>query len=132
MNKEEFKQIRQYLRKTQAQLAHLLVTSLKGVQSFEQGWRNIPAHIERQMLFLIAMKESQHKMDIPCWKAKQCPAEMRQNCPAWDLQIRCLCWIVNGTISHGDVQDKWDDKMEKCRKCDIFKSTIPFILKPDS
>lgn len=126
MEKEEFKEIRQYLRKTQIQLAQILATSLKGIQSFEQGWRNIPAHIERQMFFLIAMKESQHKMDIPCWKEKQCSPEMKKNCPVWDLQIRSLCWTVNGTICHGEIQSNWDEKMKQCRKCNIFKSIVPF------
>ncbi len=51
VNKQEFSQIRQYLVKTQSQMAKLLGTSLKAVQSFEQEWRSVPVHIERQILF---------------------------------------------------------------------------------
>ena len=40
--------------KTQNQLARLLGTSFKAIQSFEQGWRNVPAHTERQLLLLLA------------------------------------------------------------------------------
>ena len=48
MNKKEFSQIRNQLGKTQMQMAQLLGVSLKAIQSFEQGWREIPVHAERQ------------------------------------------------------------------------------------
>jgi len=38
--------------KKQNQMTQLLGTYLKTIQSFEQVWRNIPVHIERQILFL--------------------------------------------------------------------------------
>jgi hypothetical protein len=47
MDKKGFSQIRNHLGKTQSQMAQLPDTSLKPVQNFEQGWRNIPLHIER-------------------------------------------------------------------------------------
>jgi DNA-binding XRE family transcriptional regulator len=53
MDKTEFSQIRHRLGKTQAQIAQLLGVSPKAIQSFEQGWRNIPTHVERQLLFLL-------------------------------------------------------------------------------
>ncbi|MCX5879496.1 MAG: transcriptional regulator, partial [Deltaproteobacteria bacterium] len=54
MRNSEFSRIRGYLGKTQNELAQLLGTSLKAIQSFEQGWRRIPVHAERQVLFLLA------------------------------------------------------------------------------
>ena len=62
MDKKEFSQIRQHLGKTQKQMAQLLGTSPKAIQSFEQGWRSVPVHIERQVLFLTALEYSQKKM----------------------------------------------------------------------
>jgi hypothetical protein len=47
MEKEEFSRIRKRLGKTQRQVAHLRGTSLEAGQSFGQGWRRIPFHIER-------------------------------------------------------------------------------------
>ena len=61
MDKKEFSQIRRKLGKTQTQMAQLLGTSPKAIQSFEQGWRRVPVHIERQVLFLIALKYSRKK-----------------------------------------------------------------------
>ena len=63
MDHREFQVSRQKLGKTQKQLAGLLGTSLKAIQSFEQGWRTVPAHVERQTLFLLAMKMGSRNQD---------------------------------------------------------------------
>ena len=51
MDSKEFKKWRKKLNKTQKEIAQLLGLSVKAVHSYEQGWRNIPAHVERQMFF---------------------------------------------------------------------------------
>jgi len=56
MDDKEFARFRKKLGKTQKQIAQLLGVSIKAVHSYEQGWRNIPAHAETQMLFLISKK----------------------------------------------------------------------------
>jgi DNA-binding XRE family transcriptional regulator len=50
MNKKEIALIRSQVGKTQKQMAQLLGISIKSLQSFEQGWRRVPVHIERQSL----------------------------------------------------------------------------------
>lgn len=125
MNKEQFSKIRRHLGKTQKQMAQLLGTSLKAVQSFEQGWRRIPVHIERQVLFLLAMKRSHNKGNNPCWVIQECPVEIRRNCPAWEFQSGQLCWFINGTVCQGEVQESWHEKIKICRECKVFRSTLP-------
>jgi DNA-binding XRE family transcriptional regulator len=122
MGKKEFSKIRLYLGKTQGQMAQLLGTSPKAIQSFEQGWRNIPVHIERQLLFLSAMKNSSPKKVKPCWVIQTCPMETRRSCPAWEFQAGHLCWFINGTICYGKVQESWRKKVKLCRQCDLFQS----------
>jgi DNA-binding XRE family transcriptional regulator len=56
MDKKIFAQIRAYLGKTQKQMAQLMGISNKAIESFEQGWRNITPHIERQLYFLLSRK----------------------------------------------------------------------------
>ena len=124
MENKEFSTIRRYLGKTQGQMAQLLGVSSKAIQSFEQGWRNIPVHAERQALFLLALKKLQ-KRDRPCWVIRKCPKETRQNCHAWELQVGHLCWFINGTICHGQVQENWQKKMKICRQCKVFRSVLP-------
>ncbi len=125
MEKKEFLKIRRHLGKTQRQLAQLLGTSLKAIQSFEQGWRNIQVHTERQALFLLVLKESPHKKNRACWVIRKCPLETRQNCPAWELHAGNLCWFINGTICQGQAQENWQKKMKICRQCKVFRTMLP-------
>jgi len=129
MDKKEFSQIRQHLGKTQKQMAQLLGTSLKAIQSFEQGWRNIPVHTERQVLFLMALTSSQHSKTKPCWVIRHCSEESRQRCPAWEFQAGHLCWFINGTICQGKVQQSWQEKMKLCRKCKTYGSLFQPMRK---
>ncbi len=123
MEKKELSTLRRRLGKSQKELAQLLGTSLKAVQSFEQGWRNIPVYIERQLFFLLAMKKYQRE-SRPCWVIKKCPVEVKEKCPAWEFQSGHLCWFINGTICHGEVQESWEHKMKMCRKCKVFQLIV--------
>jgi len=127
MDKKEFSQIRQHFGKTQNQIAQLLGISLKAVQSFEQGWRNIPVSTQRQLLFLLTLKGSRSKTNRPCWVIRKCPMEIKQNCPAWEFQAGYICWFINGTICQGEVQESWQNKIKICRQCKVFRSMLPFL-----
>jgi len=125
MGKREFLRIRRHLGKTQNQLAQLLGISLKAIQSFEQGWRNIPIHIERQVLFLLGLKKLSRKNRRPCYVVRKCSVETRRNCPAWEFKIGHLCWFINGTICQGQVRVSWGKKMKICRQCEVFLAMLP-------
>lgn len=124
MDREEFKQYRKMLGKTQLQMSQLLGTSIKAVHSYEQGWRTIPTHVERQMFFLISRIQENKKGLKPCWIIKKCPQEVKTRCPAWEFQSGTLCWFINGTICDGTVHNNWKEKMEKCRSCDVFTAML--------
>ena len=126
MEKKEFSEIRHHLGKTQLQMAQLVGVSLKAIQSFEQGWRNIPVHAERQLLFLLALRQSHGKRSRPCWEIRKCPNETRHNCPAWEFQAGNLCWFINGTICEGKKIASWQKKMKICRPCKVFQTLLPF------
>ena len=122
MEKEEFTDIRRYLAKSQSQLARLLGSSAKAVQSYEQGWRNIPTHVERQILFLLTLKNASRTKKRPCWVIRKCPTEAKLNCPAWELNAGHLCWFICGTMSRGQAQESWHKKMKTCRQCEVFQA----------
>lgn len=124
MDKKEFYWFREKLQKTQKEMARLLGTSLKAVESYEQGWRNIPDQVERQVLFLLAMKMESGKHTAPCWDTRRCKPEMRKSCPAWEFKMGHLCWFVNGTICQGKPQTSWKQKIDLCRKCTVFTSLM--------
>jgi hypothetical protein len=131
MDKTEFSQVRRHLGKTQAQIANLLGVSPKAVQSFEQGWRYIPTHVERQMLFLVFLRSSKGKGYISCWSIRKCPVKVRRHCPAWEFKVGHICWFINGTICQGVMQQNWQKKMKLCRQCEVFGSILPSTREYD-
>jgi len=124
LNNKEFGFLRQKIQKTQKQMASLLGTSLKAVQSFEQGWRKVPVHIERQLLFLLSTKQVIPGKSRPCWVIRNCPSENREACPAFEFNMGGLCWFINGTICQGKVQGSWAKKMKVCQNCEVFGQTM--------
>lgn len=122
MEKEEFLVIRKKLGKTQKELAELLGISIKTLHSYEQGWRRIPAHAERQVLFLLSRRKDNQGNLKPCWIIKNCPSKRKRMCPAWEFQAGKLCWFINGTICECSAQKDWQKKMAICKKCDVFCS----------
>ena len=122
MGAAEFRWIRQKFLKTQKEMSELLGVSLKAVQSFEQGWRSIPAYMERLALFLLAMKRGTRQRVSSCWEIRHCPREIQETCPAWEFKSGHLCWFINGTICHGKPRKSWSRKMLLCKKCEIFSS----------
>ena len=127
MKDKEFSALRKKLEKTQKQMAQLLGTSIKAIHSYEQGWRTIPVHVERQLYFLITRKFFGNSGVQPCWDKRSCPQEQREQCPAWEFSTGDLCWFINGTICDGTVHDSWKEKMKLCRTCDVFKATLAKI-----
>jgi len=124
MESNEFSKIREYLGKSQRQLARLLCISTKSVQSFEQGWRKVPVNIERQMLYLLSMQRIKDKSIKPCWEIKKCPKKWRANCAAWELKFCYTCWFINGTFCEGKEQMDWPEKIKICRQCEVFQQIL--------
>ncbi|MBC8208447.1 MAG: transcriptional regulator [Desulfobulbaceae bacterium] len=122
MDKIEFSQARKKLLRTQQQLADLLGVSLKAIHSYEQGWRPVPAHIERQLFFFLSKIRHEQPGDKPCWEIKKCG--MKDDCPAYEFSCGHLCWFICGTRC--DCTDKLNakEKIAICRSCDILKSLL--------
>jgi len=125
MKSKEFVFFRKKLNKSQAQMAQLLGVSLKAIHSYEQGWRVIPTHAERQILFLTAMNQK-NKGQKSCWITNNCPTERKKMCPAWEFKAGKLCWFINGTICSGVAKKNWKEKIKLCRSCEVFTP----VLKP--
>ena len=120
MDSKEFTHYRKSLGKTQRQMAQLLGNSLKAIQSYEQGWRSVPAYVERQMFFLVSRKRKNNKLKKPCWIIKNCPLDQRETCPAWEFKAGDLCWFINRTNCEGTAHQNWKEKMKVCRSCEVF------------
>ncbi len=121
MEKTEFGAIRKDLGRTQKGLATLLGISLKAICSYEQGWRAVPVHVERQLLFLLSRKKRGSSANKNCWDLKNCPEKTRKKCPAWEFDSGEFCWFVNGTICECAAQKNWHEKILICKKCVVMK-----------
>lgn len=124
MDKKEFSLFRKKLDKTQKEMSHLLGTSLKAIHSYEQGWRNVPSHVERQLFFLLSRSKAVKVKHKPCWTIKNCPSKLKQQCPAWEYKAGKLCWFINGNICCGAPQVNWREKMKICRECEVLSSLL--------
>jgi len=123
MTSEEFTQYRKKLDKTQKSLSKLLGVSLKAVQSYEQGWRGVPLHIERRLLFLVVnQRREEPARRKECWTLKKC--NCKKECPAWEFQAGHLCWFLNGTLCECTSGQEGKDKMEICRQCEVLTSLL--------
>ena len=122
MTKEEFSLSRKKLGKTQKMLAELLGMSLKTIHSYEQGWRTIPTHIERQLYFLLINQRGRQDSLKPCWEQKLC--NVKDQCPAWEFQSGHLCWFLCGTLCECTQNVTQKEKLEICKSCDIFTELL--------
>ncbi len=127
MNNKAFVDLRKRLNKTQKQMAQLLGLSTKAIHSYEQGWRSIPTHVERQALFLITRVRGKTDKPNNCWTINNCPPERKKQCPAWEFQAGEFCWFINGTICHGVAQKNWDEKMKVCRACKVLATRLELL-----
>jgi len=124
MDGKEFAKLRKKMNKTQKEMAQLLGVSIKAVHSYEQGWRSVPSHAERQMFFLASRQRGSSKANKPCWIVKKCPPKKKKECPAWEFNAGKMCWFINGTICDGTAHKDWRDKMKLCRSCEVFANFI--------
>jgi DNA-binding XRE family transcriptional regulator len=129
VNRNTFVSLRKKLGKTQAQMAQLLGVSIKAVHSYEQGWRTIPAHVERQLFFLISRVFEEVNPEKQCWVIKKCPKDRKFNCPAWEFKAGKLCWFINGTICAGHAHKTWKEKIQICRICEVMSAGFDFVEK---
>ena len=120
MDSKQFSAIRSYIDKTQEQLAELLDVSLRMIQGYEKGQRNIPSKVERLMLLFLVTSSPLDRSILPCWKIKNCPDVWRDKCIVWELQASYFCWFINGTRCEGKAHASWRDKIEICRECAVY------------
>jgi hypothetical protein len=120
----EFSRLRRGLNKTQKEMSQLLGVSVRALHSYEQGWRPVPVHVERQVLFLAFSKGTKKSQKKPCWVVNKCPREIRDRCPAWEFKAGRFCWFINGTFCKGKVQSDWRKKMKLCRDCKMLRPLL--------
>lgn len=123
----DFTVFRGKLKKTQNEMAELLGVSLKAVESYEQGWRRIPANIERILYFLLfKMHKNLFSRQDLCWLEMKCPPAIRANCPAWIAREGLHCWFLTGKMCRAK-QGTRSAKGRTCSDCAFFRKRLKKI-----
>lgn len=119
MDKVIFARARALLGKSQKELARLLGVSLKAVESYEQGWRNIPSNVERMVYFLLfKLNQEAFAPVAPCWTLTSCPEEARRDCVAHVAGEGHFCWFFTGGLC---VSARASGEGERhCYRCAVF------------
>ncbi len=83
---------------TQAEVARALGVSKKAVESYEQGWREIPERTLKLLLTFVVMKRAGGNDGLsrsPCWEVMNCPASVRETCMCGRVGDGRLCWLLS-------------------------------------
>ncbi len=117
---ETVKKIRKKVGMTQAALSKALGVSIRAVQSYEQGWRDVPTHIMVQLLILAAAYHTK-KDRRKCWETMNCSHEAMERCPCYRTD-GMLCWLVTGRQS-APCRDGAND-ISACLKCPVVREIL--------
>jgi transcriptional regulator with XRE-family HTH domain len=129
MKMPTIKTVRKELGRSQEEMAGLLGISAKAVQSYEQGWRRAPPHVEQLVLLHAILLRRKDWLKLPqCWRLTNCPQEVRDRCPAYSLSQSAFCWLATGTLCRGKPTGSWEAKRRRCFKCKVMKA----LLEPQS
>jgi len=117
-HRDVMRTVRDALGMTQADLARTLRVSVRAVQSYEQGWRTLPAPLAIQLLTLLAVHKGHAEHGQPCWELAKCPAGARGECPSFHLAGGRFCWLIAGDTCCGRVPKKGDTTLP-CLSCPV-------------
>jgi transcriptional regulator with XRE-family HTH domain len=119
------KTLRKELGHSQREMAERLGVSTKAVQSYEQGWRKMPRHVEQQLLLQAILGRHPDLTKMPrCWRLRKCSLEIRRRCPSARLKLAGLCWYITGTLCDGTPSGGWAAKREHCFRCRVMKRLL--------
>jgi DNA-binding XRE family transcriptional regulator len=117
--------LRKQLRRSQSEMAALLGVSTKAIESYEQGWRKVPPHVEQLVLLHTILLRRKDWLKLPeCWRVGNCPAEVRERCPAHNGPQAAFCWLTTGTLCRGKPTGSWAAKRRHCFRCKVMKDLL--------
>ena len=114
-----FSRLRALLGKSQRELALLLGISIKAVESYEQGWRKVPAHVERLLYFILfKLRATGIEAAEPCWTIMSCSDARRDKCVAFVAKEGRFCWFFTGRLCAAANAEGASDR--DCYACAVF------------
>ena len=121
---ETLKHIRAILGRTQKEMSVALGIAEKTVQSYEQGWRDVPSRVMIQLLVLLALYRRQTMDDVPCWEIRECSPEQREQCASFQVSRGQFCWFVGAAHCHPRNRDGDPGPILPCMQCPVIKRLL--------
>jgi len=115
--------IRKILGRTQTELANALGISEKAVQSYEQGWRDVPVRVVIQLLVLLALYRKQTLDDVPCWEIRKCLQAHRDRCTSFTVGRGQFCWFI-GSKDCRPPEPETPDSILPCMDCPVVQRLL--------
>ena len=120
---ESVRHIRGIMGRTQAELASALGVSQKAVQSYEQGWRDVPVRVMIQLLVLLALYRKRSLDDVPCWEIRACEPARRDRCASFTVGRGQFCWFIGSKECHRpEIADS--KLILPCMQCPVVKRLL--------
>ena len=124
MNRNQVvKRLRDVLGVTQGELAVALGISSKAVQSYEQGWRETPLRVIKQILTLVAMQRADKVQGKACWDLRSCPDKVSSQCLARKLTDGRYCWAVASQVCDRSSGEE-EPSVLTCLHCDVVRQFL--------
>jgi len=117
------KALRDALGWTQAEAAHFLGISKKAVESYEQGWRNPPQNICKQMLTLLAIQRGYPDGYKRCWEVMRCSPAVRDECFCARKMDGHFCWLTCQANKHQCIEGRFE-KLSCCLHCPVVQNLL--------
>jgi len=119
----DIRTIRKRLGKSQSEFARLLGRSVRAVQSYEQGWRVVPRHVQQTAALLLYLHERKTtRKTRPCWEIRRCKPSVRQSCPVHEFDAGDLCWFLSAPCREAGG----DTDPLPCAGCEVMKTRLRF------
>lgn len=122
------RRIRAIMGRTQSELASALGVSEKAIQSYEQGWREVPLRAMIQLLVLLALYRKQSMDDTPCWELRKCNESQREHCASFTVGNGQFCWFV-GSKDCRPVRKARTAPAFPCAACPVVRRLLTGTLK---
>lgn len=117
------KNIRRIMGRTQKEMAAAFGISEKAVQSYEQGWREIPVRVMIQLLVLLALYRKSSLDDVPCWEIRKCSPGLREKCASFTVGRGQFCWFVGSKECRPDALASTDSLLP-CMDCPVVQRLL--------
>jgi DNA-binding XRE family transcriptional regulator len=118
------KHLRSVMDWTQAEAASFLGISKKAIESYEQGWRNVPENLWKGLLTLVAVQKNYPRRFKRCWEIMGCEPGLRKTCFCCEKMDGKFCWMTATTNCHVNHPELKKGLMT-CLCCPVVHQFLP-------